>query len=168
MVIESPRLGRKIHNRRGGKMKRLWFGLILAVAGLACSDATGPAELNGIYEYRATDSSGTVLLIGQLDLTFHEDSTITGSWIIGWAPGADQTTEVGPQVGEGALLGLLSTDGTILDLNPNVADNNVLLSGAFDLETLPPGLVGEWTHSTLIGPVAAGLFTATNMPPLMN
>ncbi len=149
-------------------MKPHWFGLFLAVAGLACSDATGPAELNGIYEYRATDSSGTVLLIGQLDLTFHGDSTVTGSWMIGWAPDADQGTVVGPQVGEGTLLGLLAADGVILDLNPNVADDNVFLSGAFDLESLPPGLVGDWTYSTLIGPVAAGRFTATNMPPLMN
>ena len=147
-------------------MKRLWLGLFLAVAGLACSDATGPAELNGIYGYTAMDDAGTVLLLGQLDLTFHDDSTVTGSWIIGWAQDADQSTEVGPQVGEGTLLGLLAADGVVLDLNPNVADANVFLSGAFDLESLPPGLVGEWTYSTLIGPVAAGRFTAANRPLL--
>jgi hypothetical protein len=145
-------------------MKRLLLGLSLAVAGLGCSDATGPAELNGVYEYRATDSSGTALLIGQLDLTFHDDSTMTGSWMIGWAPDADQNTQVGPQVGEGTLMGLLAADGVVLDLNPNVADDNVFLSGAFDLQTVPPGLVGDWTHSTLLGPVAAGHFTATAMP----
>jgi hypothetical protein len=166
MVIENPRLGRKIHWRRGGKMKRLRFGLILAVAGLACSDVTGPAELTGIYEYTATDSAGTVLLIGQLNLAFFDDSTVTGSWIIDWAPDADQNTVVGPQVGEGSLSGLLAADGVVLDLNPNVADDNVFLSGAFDLESLPPGLVGEWTHSTLIGPIAAGRFTASSMPLL--
>jgi hypothetical protein len=148
-------------------MKRLLFGLSLFGLGVACADdVTGPSALNGIYRYTATDSAGTELLVGQLDLIFHTDSTVSGSWIIGWAPEADQNTVVGPQVGEGSLRGLLAADGVILDLNPNVADNNVFLSGAFDLESLPPGLVGEWTHSTLIGPVAAGRFTASHEPIL--
>jgi hypothetical protein len=147
-------------------MKRLLFGLSLIGLGVGCADdVTGPTLLNGTYRYTATDSAGTELLIGQLDLAFHTDSTISGTWIIDWAPEADQNTAVGPQVGEGTLEGLLAADGVVIDLNPNVADDNVFLYGAFDLESEWTGLDGGWGHSTLTGPVAAGYFTALPLLP---
>lgn len=150
-------------------MKRLLLGFWLVAAGTACSDdLAGPGALSGHYAYAASDSSGNALLVGQLDLTFHIDSTITGSWSIDWAQEADQDTAVGPQIGEGTLTGVLVADRVVLDLNPNIADDNVYLSGAFVLESVTDGFAGQWHHSTLTGPVAAGFFTAAKHTPLTN
>jgi hypothetical protein len=146
-------------------MKRLTLGLLVAVAGAACSDGvTGPDELSGVYAYQGTDSTGTLLLIGTLQLAFSPDSSVTGSWAIDWAPDADTDTEVGPQVGEGTLQGRWGADGLFLDLNPGVADNNVFLAGTLVRDIPAPQLAGDWSHSTLVGAVAAGLFTATGLP----
>ncbi len=147
-------------------MKRLWLGVLGAAAALACSDGpTGPAWLNGFYSYTAADSGGTVLLLGQLDLVFRSDSSVTGSWTITWAPGVDGTTEVGPQVGSGTLRGRLAPGDIFLDLNPGVADNNVFLAGAFVPQNMMVGFGGGWSYSTLVGPVAAGPFTAVKILP---
>lgn len=149
-------------------MKRLLFGLSLVAAGVACSDGvTGPDELSGVYVYQATDSAGTLLLTGTLQLVFHDDWSVTGSWGIDWAPDADTDTEVGPQVGEGTLQGQLSAEDLVLDLSPGIADNNVFLVGALVRGSLAPQLAGDWSYSTLLGAVAAGHFTATRLPSMM-
>ncbi len=149
-------------------MKRLALGLLVAAAGVACSDGvTGPEELSGVYVYQATDSTGTVLLIGTLQILFHDDSSVSGSWGIERAPDADIDTEVGPQVGEGTLQGQLSAEDLVLDLNPGSADNNVFLAGALVRGSPAPRLAGDWSHSTLAGAVTAGHFTATRLPSAM-
>jgi hypothetical protein len=149
-------------------MKRLTLGLFVAVAGVACSDSvTGPDELSGVYAYQAMDSAGTALLTGTLQLVFHPDSSVTGSWAIDWAPDADTDTEVGPQVGEGMLQGRLGAEDLVLDLSPGVADNNVFVAGPLVRGSTAPQLAGDWSHSTLVGAVAAGLCTATRLPSAM-
>jgi hypothetical protein len=150
-------------------MKQLLFGLFLVGVGTACSgDLAGPDALSGVYVYQATDSAGTLLLTGTLQLVFHDDSSVTGSWGIDWAPDADTDTEVGPQVGEGTLQGQLGAEDLVLDLNPGFADNNVLLAGALVRDSPAPQLAGDWSHSALLGAVAAGHFTATRLPSMMD
>ena len=149
-------------------MKRLTLGLFVAVACLGCSDAvTGPDELTGVYAYQAMDSAGTLLLTGTLQLVVHDDSSVTGSWGIDWAPDADTDTEVGPQVGDGTLQGRLGAEELVLDLNPGVADNNVFVAGTLVRGSTAPQLAGDWSHSTLVGAVAAGRFAATRLPSAM-
>jgi len=146
-------------------MRRVTLGLLVAVACVGCSDGvTGPDELSGVYAYQGTDSAGTALLIGTLQLAFSPDSSVTGSWAIDWAPDADTNAAVGPQVGEGTLQGRWGAEGLVLDLNPGVADDNVLLAGTLVRGIPAPQFGGDWSHSTLVGPVAAGLFTATGLP----
>ncbi len=149
-------------------MKRRALGLLVAAAAVACTDGvTGPEELSGVYVYQATDSTGTLLLTGTLQILFHDDSSVTGSWVIERTPDAETDTEVGPQVGEGTLQGQLSAEDLVLDLNPGVADANVFLAGALVRGSPAPRLEGDWSYSTLAGAVAAGHFIATRLPSNM-
>lgn len=128
------------------------------VALVACSTypiapaPTGPGE----YRYAARSAEGASLLVGTLELTFPDDSTVTGTWTIKWVLGADTTTEVGPQVGSGTLAGTRSGLMLSLDLNPGHADHNVFLQGTPTAD----GFEGDWHWSTFAGPRAAGAFAA--------
>jgi hypothetical protein len=149
-------------------MRQLLFALSVVAIGTACSDGvTGPEELSGVYVYHATDSAGTLLLTGTLQMVFQDDSSVTGSWGIEREPDAGGDSEVGPQIGEGTLQGRLSAEGLVLDLNPGSADNNVLLIGALVRDAGAPKLAGDWRYSAFAGEVAAGHFTATRLPSAM-
>lgn len=122
-----------------------------------CSNATGPNYLiNGSYRYVASTSDGQPLLQGRLVLAFAEDSTVTGSWTIEWAPGADHNTPVGPQVGTGTLRGTWTPETIWVDLNPGWADNNVGLVG----ELHQGQVIGEWGWATIAGTQSRGGFSA--------
>ncbi len=139
-------------------MRNVVFASAL-VALAACSThpiapaPTGPGE----YRYVARATSGATLLVGTLELTFPDDSTVTGTWSITWAPGADTTAEVGPQVGNGTLVGTRSGTTMFLDLNPGYADHNVFLQAV----AIGAGFEGEWSWSTFAGPRSRGAFAAT-------
>ena len=135
--------------------------LLPLAALLACSGSAGEAPApDNIYTsafvYHASSASGQPLLTGQIDLRVAGDSTVSGSWNIHWAPGADQSIEVGPQVGFGELTGSLSGSDVFLHLNPGMYDNNVFLRATRG----PQGLTGRWEWSTFAGVSAAGTFQA--------
>jgi hypothetical protein len=124
----------------------------------ACSGAPAgiaAARTDG-FQYTARSATGQPLLTGRLKLAFPDDSTVTGTWTIAWVPGADTTLEVGPQVGSGALTGSRSGDTLLLQLNPNMADNNVGLRALRTAE----GYAGEWEWSAFTGPRTKGSFEA--------
>ena len=131
--------------------------LAAAVALVACSDNTGTDDAwrSGTYRYSAQDAAGRTVLRGQLQLAFTNDSTISGTWMIAWVPGADTTSEVGPQVGSGTVTGVDRADALLLTLTPSSADNNVDLLGVGK----PAVLAGEWVWTAFTGPRARGPFT---------
>jgi hypothetical protein len=136
---------------------------LLALLVAACdAPTTGLAALRhgdfrGSYAYRAYHEDGRLLLRGTLTFSgLERDTMIHGSWTIAWAPGADTTAIVGPQLGSGVLVGALRGDGGAwFDLTPNYADNNVGLLGA---GRAGDAIRGSWSHTTFIGPVAGGRF----------
>jgi len=134
--------------------------LLPLAALLACSNA-GDTEgqlRTGTFQYTARSAGGQVLLVGQLTFTETADSTVTGTWNIRWAPGADTTSLVGPQVGSGILVGLWQGSALLFDLNPGNADHNVLLQAY----PRPGGYAGTWDWTTFNGPRITGTFVATN------
>jgi hypothetical protein len=141
----------------------LAFGLGL-VAGCG-NDGTDPLVLQGggNYTYEAYSPSGTRVLQGIVHLEWVytadgriADEPLTGTWQIGWVPGAPQDLKVGPQVGSGTLEGFFGDDGLELDLNPMNNDDNVYLHAVVDGNTIQ----GSWIWSTLAGPTTQGRFTA--------
>lgn len=134
---------------------------LLAAAVVACSGVgvtpTGSLK-SAALRYNAASAQGVPLLAGSLSLAIHEDSTVTGTWVIDWVAGADTTARVGPQVGSGTFSGQQLSDGSVqLNLNPLYADNNVFLSATVTRD----GFSGEWSWSGIAGPITTGRFTAT-------
>jgi hypothetical protein len=133
--------------------------LALAVL-MACSSA--PAGISapraGTFRYSALSAGGVPLLAGRLDFTFPDDSTLAGSWDITWAPGADTTALVGPQLGSGVLAGTRRGATLFVQLNPANADHNVVLLA------VPAGdsYAGQWQWITATGPRSEGRFLATS------
>lgn len=112
-------------------------------------------EVSGRFEYRAYASSGSPLLVGTITLAVAPDSSLTGSWDIRRAAGADTTAIVGPQIGSGTLVGYAGSEQSLINLNPGWADNNVFLMMPYPDEV---PLAGQWQYSTFVGPVAQGRF----------
>jgi len=126
---------------------------------LECGVATqggGAAVAAGSYDYAACDGDGRLLLLGRLVIETTSGGTVTGTWMIDWAPGADRNVNVGPQIGSGELQGFVNAGQLMVDLNPGWADNNVYLAA----EWHAGGSRGTWSWSTLIGPQGGGSFVA--------
>jgi hypothetical protein len=138
-------------------MRSTHTGLLLLC--LACS--SGPAAPAGLRDgrltYRGYNTAGEPVLKGSIQLEFHDDTTLTGSWSIAWVAGADTTQPVGPQVGTGALVGSRRQDTLWIELNPHVADNNIGLQAV----ATRSGWKGEWVWSGFPGLMSQGRFTAT-------
>ncbi len=142
-------------------MKPLRSAVTVCLVTAACGDAPLEVDsLSGRFDYTGLDSAGSQLLTGWLDLAVAQDGSIQGTWLIDWAPDADTTQVVGPQLGTGTLTGQLDNGQVWIDLNPAMSDNNVILTGTTSTAGPLPRLVGDWTHVTLGGPTVAGFFDA--------
>ena len=102
----------------------LALALLLGCAGASTETAASRA---GGFRYVGRSPAGVPVLTGRIALAIPDDSTVTGTWAIGWIPGADTTLPVGPQVGSGTLVGHRMGDTLLIEMNPNWADNNVAL-----------------------------------------
>ncbi|MBI1723173.1 MAG: hypothetical protein HYR48_04620 [Gemmatimonadetes bacterium] len=142
-------------------MTPIRVGLSISALAAVLAACGGPAQVRlsvpeGLYTYQASTSTGAPLLAGRMGLDTHRDASVTGTWTIGWAPGADTSVAVGPQVGTGMLGGSIDNGKLFLNLNPGWIDNNVFLYG-----TVRDGeIAGTWSYSTLVGSVGGGSFVA--------
>lgn len=134
----------------------------------ACDSGEPNDEVDLAYLYVAQSVSGDAAARGNLDLRFEEAdeegvaNRIVGTWDIDKLDGAG---EIGPQTGEGKLRGVVREDGSVrIDLNPNIADQNVILTGSF-VESDRSLLEGEWTYQPL-GGSTSGEFEASQTGPL--
>jgi len=115
-----------------------------------------------VYDFRAI-SEGKVVTEGTIVLEFPEVTDelydregVTGTWdlrVLRALP------NLGFRTGTGSLAGNLNSNNvTYLDLVPDVADDDVILRGAFDERG---DLAGGWYFATIAGSVRTGSFTAT-------
>jgi hypothetical protein len=84
----------------------------------------------GTYKYTALDQGGKVIAAGELYITAATNDSVTGTWEIKTAAPQEKT---GPQNGKGNIHGSVEPKlGLIyLDLNPDMKDNNIVLTGIF-------------------------------------
>ena len=141
---------------------------ILAFALAACGsyEVSEPIDLDPdrTYTYNAYGEDGRRLLTGTIVLhprtarpaSFEQE--FEGEWNIRWAPGADTTVMVGPQVGSGWLSGVATEDGITIQLPQITVDNGVVLTGTVRNNAFR----GEWSVITIAGPMAGGEFTAND------
>ena len=132
---------------------------LLAVLGcvmVLCACSTAPRDLTslGAFQYTAYDQAGTKIVEGWMTLTLKDATTVSGRWQ--FQPIGDPQN-IGPQVGSGDLGGDLHNGHELtINLNPEMADNNVFLAGTYT----PTEITGTWSWATLMGAVNQGTFRA--------
>ena len=134
--------------------------ILLVLLGTSCSGLLTPDAVR-VYYYRATADDQVPLLEGRITLELIGSSKISGEWRIGWIDGVDQGGGVGPQLGRGALRGDLQDGRFYFDLNPQMADNNVLLAGDWG----DGDLSGTWGWVGIGGIILQGGFTLERLDP---
>jgi hypothetical protein len=83
-----------------------------------------------------------------------EPGSIRGEWHFGYV---HEPVDVGPQVGDGILVGTIEADRIMINLNPGWHDYNVNLDGVLTDNRY----VGKWTYSVFTGLRSQGRFEAT-------
>lgn len=138
-------------------MKMLCLAILsLAFLYIYCAKDTSPLSdiPEGAFEYQGYDTSGTEIISGWLIIDLSDSNNLEGNWNltkIGNPP------NIGPQVGEGNLGGSFKNNYININLNPGIADNNVILSGVTNGNTME----GLWHFSTFVGSINGGAFKAT-------
>ena len=107
----------------------------------------------GAYLYTASDTSGTVIVEGWFTMEYQNSTEINGEWHF---QKIGNPQNIGPQVGDGDLLGTKDSSRVQINLNPQYKDNNVFLLGEIEGHQY----IGEWHWITIIGPTNKGDFEA--------
>ncbi len=106
---------------------------------------------NGSYQYRASDSTGILLVTGWMELNFPDSTTISGKWHL---DAVENPKNIGPQTGDGKLAGGVHNGQMWVDLNPQFKDNNVVLVGTMEAHRF----WGQWMWLTFVGVTNKGRF----------
>lgn len=105
------------------------------------------------YSYTSYDSSGTAVVKGWFKTDAKDSINFDGVWCF---KEIGHPENIGPQTGDGELVGGFEEDKVWINLNPQMKDNNVFLLG----DKNENGIIGEWTWSTFSGPTSGGQFIA--------
>lgn len=141
--------------------------IMLTLSGyvLACSmpkifEQTKPFRI-GNYQYAGYDENGGKVVEGRLSITSveprrnknEESYQIKGNWQLNRIGNQG----IGPQIGTGDLIGSIDKGEISIDLNPNMADNNVILRGKIEGRRFH----GTWMFSGFAGAISGGTFEAS-------
>ncbi|CAN5426094.1 hypothetical protein BH09PLA1_BH09PLA1_22740 [soil metagenome] len=112
----------------------------------------------GQWKYITRDGEGNSLTEGLLTLPYplQEGARFFGSWQARYIGPINQQDKIGPQINGGKLSGELTDGQLILQMNPNMNDNNV----RFIAKVEGDRIVGDWEYSNFSGLAAKGTFEA--------
>jgi len=127
--------------------------LFFAVIGCNKENAIEPVP-SGAFQYRAYDTTGTLIVNGSFTLIIQDSSHIKGEWH--FTKMNDPHDVTGPQFGDGQLSGIFLDSILSINLNPKFVDNNVLLCGRFTGNDY----IGTWNWMSYIGWTGRGSFDA--------
>ncbi len=108
----------------------------------------------GDYQYTGYDEGGSKIVEGRLSLTSLDGEQFKGTWEL---KQVGEPKNIGPQVGTGDLVGTVHGTEVRIELNPNMNDNNVSLSGKVEGKRYQ----GTWNYSGFAGRISSGAFEAT-------
>ncbi len=91
-------------------------------------DVVGPVP-SGAFAYISYDSMGTAIVQGWFTIIIKDSSTVTGEWHF---RRIGEPKNIGPQVGDGNLVGGFDAPLLSVELNPQFVDNNLNLRGTID------------------------------------
>ena len=135
--------------------KQFYFFILFAlfILFISCSEDNPLGPNNTSYHYKAFDKNGNLIVSGYLWIEFADSSNVTGHWDL---KQINITESIGPQVGQGEFRGVF-TDGLLnIDLNPDMVDNNVVLSGTINNTSYQ----GNWIYYGFAGLINTGSFFA--------
>ena len=119
----------------------------------ACGTSSGPSS-DMRFSYRGYDAEGSPISSGWFSLVEEDSASFSGEWHF---TAFGNPEDIGPQIGDGVLVGSREADTLRIGLNPQYMDNNVSLCGVFDGRTYE----GGWLHSSYLGVTNWGTFEAT-------
>ena len=140
-------------------MKEAWkrsglvFVILAAILWPGCNDTGTEPTPAGAYGYTSYDSKGVAVVEGWLTMILSDTGAVSGEWHFR-AIGAPQN--IGPQTGDGSLIGAVDKERVWVDLNPRFRDNNLLLDGKIDGNRYS----GSWAWISFIGVTNQGTFEA--------
>ena len=118
----------------------------------SCESTIEPLP-EGAFVYTSYDSLGTIIAKGWLTINFNDSAYVKGEWKINKVGNPQR---IGPQIGDGKLVGSFLEDKLHIELNPNIVDNNLGLIGNLDGDIYR----GTWEYSSFIGITNWGRFEA--------
>ncbi len=126
--------------------------ILVALVLIRCNQPTESTP-KGAFQYTSYDSSGTPLVAGWFTMNFLDSVTISGEWH--FKP-IDSPKNIGPQTGDGNLVGGVHNGQIWVELNPHFRDNNLQLSGTLQGDRYS----GRWIWISIVGVTNAGSFEA--------
>ena len=107
----------------------------------------------GSFTYESYDTLGIQIVYGWLEYELVDSVKIEGSWKLN---SLSTRTDIGPQVGEGKLIGHIEGTSISMELNPQFRDNNLSLVGKINNNRIE----GKWYWMSYIGVTNWGTFKA--------
>lgn len=120
-------------------------------------ESGSPEALDVVYQYTGYSRQGTPIVQGYLMLSQRDPNHYTGRWHL---RALVDTMRIGPQVGQGNLVGEIRNGALTINLNPNFVDNNVILTGRLRRTVY----AGRWEWIGFAGTLNSGTFQAVRRP----
>lgn len=130
-----------------------WCLLVSVTAGAAGCDALTAPGPAGSYRYTSYDTTGVAVVTGWFTMNIADSGPVSGEWH--FSP-LGKPQGIGPQTGDGRLVGSFRDGRLWIELNPQVFDDNLQLIGTFQGNRY----AGTWTWSSFIGVTNHGTFEA--------
>ena len=131
------------------RLSLILFTIFLFVG---CNDDDEGAQ-TGSYQYTAF-LNNTPVVEGTIQIDSLNTQNVSGHW--DFHAVGDERNDIGPQIGSGDFTGSFDGAAISINLNPQMADNNVILIGTFSGNAIR----GEWSFSGFAGVINHGPFMA--------
>ncbi len=140
-------------------MKSILLGLLLLLGLMAWTCMKHDTSTNaveaprGSFSYTGFDSLGTAIVQGWFTLLIADSDHVSGEWHF---RKTGLGNEIGPQIGDGNLVGGFFSGQLWVELNPQFRDNNLQLRGTYSTTHY----TGTWQAIGIGGPYNHGSFNA--------
>ena len=128
-------------------MKTILIASIISALFAGCreqrNEVLQPSVPTGAYQFTAYDRTGNIVDAGWLLIRIDNPDSVSGTW------------QLSPQE-SGELRGSVSNGRLVIDLHPDMVDNNFILSGSLEGKTYS----GQWEKIGIAGVIASGTFVA--------
>jgi len=135
------------------KSPAVLIALLFAILWIGCTESPTESLPTDAFVYTSYDTTGTAIVNGWFTMTISDSGAISGEWHFN---PIGNPQNIGPQTGEGNLIGSIYENNIWIELNPQYADNNLQLTGTLEGDRY----AGEWMSIGFPGVTNHGSFEA--------